>query len=147
MTSLSKKTFEWPVRVYYEDTDAGGIVFYGNYLRYYERARTEWLRSLGIEQTLYRETTGNIFVVRHADIDYIQVAQLDDLLIITAELTEYRRSMFVLQQNVYKQTAKGPLLINSAKITMVTVKQNTEGQFKPVAVPDFIAALLPPLPR
>ena len=67
--------FTWPVRVYYEDTDAGGVVFYANYLRFMERARTEWLRSLGFEQNVLRERDGVLFAVRRAEVDYVRPAR------------------------------------------------------------------------
>jgi acyl-CoA thioester hydrolase len=70
--------FELPLRIYWEDTDAGGIVFYANYLKFFERARTEWLRSLGIGQQALREATGGIFVVSEANLKYHRPARLDD---------------------------------------------------------------------
>ncbi|MBP6967358.1 MAG: YbgC/FadM family acyl-CoA thioesterase, partial [Brachymonas sp.] len=73
-----------PVRVYWEDTDAGGVVFYANYLKFFERARTEWLRRLGLNQHTLREQTGGMFVVSSAQIKYHQPARLDDLLTVTA---------------------------------------------------------------
>jgi acyl-CoA thioester hydrolase len=91
--------FVHPVRVYWEDTDAGGIVFYANYLKFFERARTEWLRSLGIEQSRLRESTGGIFIVSSTSVRYLQPARLDDELRVTAELQESgRASMTIAQQ-------------------------------------------------
>ena len=91
--------FEWPVRIYWEDTDAGGIVFYANYLKFFERARTEWLRSLGIGQQQLREQTGGIFVVTDARLRYLRPARLDDELIVTAHLQEAgRASLTIVQQ-------------------------------------------------
>ena len=75
-------TFEFPIRVYWEDTDAGGIVFYANYLKFFERGRTEWLRSLGLEQRQLRESTGGMFVVSEARLRYHQPARLDDELLL-----------------------------------------------------------------
>ena len=80
--------FHWPVRVYWEDTDAGGIVFYANYLKFFERARTEWLRSLGLEQQRLREQTGGVFVVSETALRYQRPARLDDLLQISARVTD-----------------------------------------------------------
>ena len=71
--------FTFPIRVYWEDTDAGGIVFYANYLKFFERARTEWLRNLGVEQQKLRDDVGGMFVVTHAEINYLQPARLDDV--------------------------------------------------------------------
>ena len=69
-------SFEWPVRVYWEDTDAGGIVFYANYLKFFERARTEWLRSLGIEQHALKAETGGMFVVSETQVKYHRPAEI-----------------------------------------------------------------------
>ncbi|MES2482059.1 MAG: tol-pal system-associated acyl-CoA thioesterase [Pseudomonadota bacterium] len=92
-------SFEFPVRVYWEDTDAGGIVFYANYLKFFERARTEWLRSLGLRQSHLREETGGIFVVTETTVRYLHPARLDDELIVTARLeTSGRASMTIAQQ-------------------------------------------------
>ena len=79
-------TFSLPIRVYWEDTDAGGIVFYANYLKFFERARTEWLRSLGWNQQQLRDTDGGMFVVTHAQLEYLRPARLDDVLHVTAKL-------------------------------------------------------------
>ena len=92
------QTFRWPVRVYWEDTDAGGIVFYANYLKFFERARTEWLRSLGLEQQRLREQTGGLFVVTETALRYHRPARLDDLLQVSARVTELGRASMTLQQ-------------------------------------------------
>ena len=92
-------TFFWPVRIYWEDTDAGGIVFYANYLKFFERARTEWLRHLGVEQQALRDSTGGMFVVSATEVNYHRPARLDDLLQVSAEVTEIgRASMLISQQ-------------------------------------------------
>ena len=80
-----REVFRWPVRVYWEDTDAGGIVFYANYLKYFERARTEWLRAHGVGQQALRESTGLIFVVLDTQVAYRQPARLDDELLVSVE--------------------------------------------------------------
>jgi acyl-CoA thioester hydrolase len=90
--------FRWPVRVYWEDTDAGGIVFYANYLKFFERSRTEWLRSMGVEQQRVRESTGGMFVVVETSIRYHRPARLDDELIVTASLTESGRASLIIGQ-------------------------------------------------
>jgi acyl-CoA thioester hydrolase len=95
--------FSFRVRVYWEDTDAGGIVFYANYLKFFERSRTEWLRSLGIEQQQLRDSTGGMFVVAETSVRYLRPARLDDELIVTAELIETgRASMIIRQQALLK---------------------------------------------
>jgi len=89
--------------VYWEDTDAGGIVFYANYLKFFERSRTEWLRSLGIEQHSLREATGGMFVVTETSVRYLRPARLDDELIVTASLVEKgRASLIIAQQTLLK---------------------------------------------
>ena len=103
--------FQWPIRVYWEDTDAGGIVFYANYLKFFERSRTEWLRSLGIEQQSLKDSTGCMFVVTDATIRYHRPARLDDELIVTASMMQIgRASMIIKQQALLKteQTADRP---------------------------------------
>lgn len=95
--------FHWPVRVYWEDTDAGGIVFYANYLKFFERARTEWLRSLGLSQRALRDASGGMFVVADSHVKYHRAARLDDLLVVTVQLKEMgQASMTILQQTLLK---------------------------------------------
>ena len=90
--------FEHPVRIYWEDTDAGGIVFYANYLKFFERARTEWLRSLGLNQGELRERTGGFFVVSETSVRYLQPARLDDELLVTARLESGGRASLIIGQ-------------------------------------------------
>ena len=105
-----RAVFQWPIRVYWEDTDAGGIVFYANYLKFFERARTEWLRSLGIEQQRLKDCTGCMFVVTETNIRYHRPARLDDELIVTASLIETgRASMIISQQALLKTEQSGSL--------------------------------------
>ena len=99
--------FCWPVRVYWEDTDAGGIVFYANYLKFFERARTEWLRSLGIGQQALREATGGMFVVSATELQYHRPARLDDLLTVTAVARETGRASLTIAQAAWRQPADG----------------------------------------
>jgi acyl-CoA thioester hydrolase len=96
-------SFEWPVRIYWEDTDAGGIVFYANYLKFFERARTEWLRSLGVEQHALREQTGGMFVVSDTQLKYLRPAKLDDVLRVTAHLTQSGRASLVIKQQAWRR--------------------------------------------
>lgn len=90
--------FEWPVRIYWEDTDAGGIVFYANYLKFFERARTEWLRAQGFGQHNMREQTGGMFVVTGAELRYHRPARLDDELIVTAAVSEMGKASLTIEQ-------------------------------------------------
>ncbi|MDP3762137.1 MAG: YbgC/FadM family acyl-CoA thioesterase [Ramlibacter sp.] len=103
------KVFSWPVRVYWEDTDAGGIVFYANYLKFFERARTEWLRSLGIEQSRLRETTGGIFVVGQTSVRFHRAARLDDELLVTAAAQETGRASLIIAQQAFLKSSQEPL--------------------------------------
>ena len=96
--------FSWPVRVYWEDTDAGGIVFYANYLKFFERSRTEWLRSLGLEQQRLRQSTGGIFVVSESRLRYHRPARLDDELIVTAKMLEKGRASLIIGQSALLKT-------------------------------------------
>jgi acyl-CoA thioester hydrolase len=96
-----KATFTFPIRIYWEDTDAGGIVFYANYLKFFERARTEWLRSLGVEQQSLKDKSGGMFVVSETQIKYFSPARLDDLLEVTAQTSEAGRASLVLSQQAW----------------------------------------------
>ncbi len=93
--------FDHSIRVYWEDTDAGGIVFYANYLKFFERARTEWLRALGIGQHALREETGGMFVVSETAVKYYRPAKLDDQLRVTATLAEGGRASLVIAQQAW----------------------------------------------
>ena len=99
---MTPQVFEHAVRVYWEDTDAGGIVFYANYLKFFERARTEWLRALGIGQQNLREQTGGMFVVSETQVKYLQSAKLDDLLRITAQLQASGRASLTIAQQAWR---------------------------------------------
>jgi len=94
-------SFQFPIRVYWEDTDAGGIVFYANYLKFFERARTEWLRSLGVGQRELRETTGGMFVVGATSLRYHAAARLDDELLVTARVESAGRASLDLAQEAF----------------------------------------------
>ncbi len=92
------KNFNWPVRVYYEDTDAGGVVFYANYLKFFERARTEMLRAMGYEQDELIATEGIIFVVRSVQIDYLSPARFNEQLQVSAEVSEVKKASLTFEQ-------------------------------------------------
>ena len=99
--------FRYPVRIYWEDTDAGGIVFYANYLKFFERSRTEWLRAAGVGQQQLRELTGGMFVVSDAQLRYHRPARLDDELIVTAQLQETGRASLTIGQQALSKTVQG----------------------------------------
>jgi acyl-CoA thioester hydrolase len=100
--SADAPSFAWPVRVYYEDTDIGGVVYYANYLKYFERARTEWLRALGIHQFELAAAEDLAFVVRRAELDYRVAAKMDDLLIATVMPVEVKRASMWLEQRLVR---------------------------------------------
>lgn len=100
MTDDFTEEFNWQVRVYYEDTDAAGVVFYANYLRYMERARTEWLRNVGFEHEFLMQEHGILFVVKNLTMNYIKPGRLDDLLTISSRLLTRRGASLTFQQSI-----------------------------------------------
>ena len=122
--------------MYYEDTDFGGVVYYANYLRYFERARTEWLRSLGIEHQALAREAGLQFVVRRAEIDFLRGARLDDELEVTVEITERKRTWLMLRQQALR--AGEPMA--SALVQAACVRC---ADFKPAPLPAALIARLP----
>ena len=100
MTS-SATAFSHPIRIYWEDTDAGGIVFYANYLKFFERARTEWLRHLGFGQQMLRDESGGMFVVSETAVKFHAPARLDDTLVVTAELHNGGKASMTIAQRAY----------------------------------------------
>ena len=139
-TAASERTnFSWPVRIYWEDTDAGGVVFYANYLKFFERARTEWLRSLGIEQQGLRASTGGMFVVSETNIKYHLPAHLDDQLLVTARVLELGRAcMTIAQQARLGSPANGPVLCEAT----IRIGWVTGTPFKPTRIPQTILEAL-----
>jgi acyl-CoA thioester hydrolase len=104
--------FTWPVRVYWEDTDAGGIVYYANYMKFMERARTEWLRALGIDQARLKEEHGRLFVVVDVEAHYRKPARYGDELHVTCRVHETSRASLTLDQEVYRDAVGGELLLD-----------------------------------
>lgn len=102
-STTTSPSFCWPVRVYWEDTDAGGVVYYANYLKFFERARTEWLRSMGLEQHALRASSGGVFVVSEAAIKYHRSARLDDALTITVRLQQAGKASVVFVQQAWRE--------------------------------------------
>ena len=131
--------FHWPVRVYYEDTDAGGIVFYANYLKFFERARTEWLRATGVGQQLLLETHGVIFVVKSATVDYHAPAQLDDELKLTVVVRRLGRASVQFSQEAWRTNGDKPELLATGEIKVGCVDANT---YRPSVIPDEVAKKL-----
>ena len=123
------------MRVYYEDTDFGGVVYYANYLRYFERARTEWLRTLGIDQQRLAREQGLQFVVRRAEIDFLRGAKLDDELSITVECIETKRTYLWLRQ----RALRGAEPMAAARVQAACVRRD---DFRPAPLPAALAAQL-----
>lgn len=105
MSALPPAPFEHPIRVYWEDTDAGGIVFYANYLKFFERARTEWLRALGFGQQALRAQSGGMFVVSETTVKYHAPARLDDTLVVTAQLQSGGKASLTIAQRACLRSA------------------------------------------
>jgi acyl-CoA thioester hydrolase len=127
--------FRHAVRVYWEDTDAGGVVFYANYLKFFERARTEWLRSFGVEQHTLRERTNAIFVVSDTALRYLRPARLDDLLDVTVSLRESGRASMTIVQQAWR----GSELLAEGDIRIGCVDAGT---FRPCRIPAPLQAHL-----
>lgn len=128
--------FGFPLRVYWEDTDAGGIVFYANYLKFMERGRTEWLRALGYHQQTLREQAGGMFVVSETAIKYHQPARLDDALWVTAQLQEAGRvSLTIAQQVLLRRAGLPDTLLAEGTIRIGWVDVAT---LKPARIPASI---------
>ncbi len=127
--------FEHGLRVYWEDTDAGGVVFYANYLKYFERARTEWLRALGIEQQALRERCGAIFIVSDTALRYLRPARLDDWLRINVAVSEIRSASMRLTQQAWCASA----LLCEGQIRIGCVDA---ASFKPRRIPIEITSKL-----
>ncbi|EEO28111.2 tol-pal system-associated acyl-CoA thioesterase [Oxalobacter paraformigenes] len=126
-------SFSWPVRVYFEDTDAGGIVFYGNYLKFYERARTEWLRSMGIGQQFLKDEYRILFVVKNVSVDYKRSAVLDDCLQVTTGISRMKGASLEFEQAVWREDT----LLSTATVKVVCVGMDN---MKPAPIPGDIAA-------
>ncbi|WP_244847190.1 tol-pal system-associated acyl-CoA thioesterase [Caballeronia sp. SL2Y3] len=129
--------FEWPIRVYYEDTDAGGIVFYANYLKFFERARTEWLRACGIDQQRLAESDGIVFVVKRTSVDYSAPARLDDVIRVVSRIGRLGRASVDFHQEAWRDG----VLLASGEIRVASVDR---ASIRPAGIP---AAVLDGLRR
>lgn len=127
---MPDQVFIWPVRVYYEDTDSGGVVYYANYLKYMERARTEYLRASGFEQTALAADHGVMFVVRRVSIEYHKPARFNDELIVTSRVTQLGRCRIVFRQAI----ERGEMLV-SGEVDVACVSATT---FKPAKIPSSL---------
>lgn len=131
----SVSQFVWPVRVYYEDTDGGGVVYHANYLKFMERARTEWMRSFGFEQTELRTEMGVIFVVRGLKIQYRRPACFNDQLTVITKLVKAGRSLLEFEQTIQRYANQQTEQLTAAMVEVVCVDA---AQFKPASIPTSI---------
>jgi tol-pal system-associated acyl-CoA thioesterase len=129
-----KPVFTWPVRIYWEDTDAGGIVYYANYLRYMERARTEWVRSQGISQAALAADPGVLFTVVEAQVKYLAPAKLEYALVVSCEPTLEGRVSVAFRQRVYRDSLDGELLAEGS----IRVACVATGSLRPRRIPDLM---------
>ena len=125
------KVFSWPVRVYFQDTDAGGVVYHSSYVNFMERSRTEWLRTFGYSNAGLMKELGVVFVVRSLKLDYLKPALLDDMVNVTSKVKEIGRSRITLLQSVLR----GDEVLTEGEVHLVCVDVKT---FKPVSVPDVL---------
>lgn len=125
--------FIWPVRVYYEDTDAGGVVFHANYLNFLERARTEFLRTKEVVQTDLTNKQQIVFVVRSISIDYLKSAKLDDLLEVSSEITQLKKASLLFEQTINRDS----VMLCKALVSVVCVDSQT---MRPKLIPDDLIA-------
>jgi tol-pal system-associated acyl-CoA thioesterase len=135
LSSMVNSEFSWPVRVYYEDTDAGGIVYNANYLKFLERARTEWLRQLGVEQDHLLQLDV-AFVVRHIDIEFRNAARFNQLLTVSCRVTQLKRASMVFTQAIVDEHNR---IIVSAEVTIACVRVSV---MKPIAIPEDVSGVI-----
>jgi len=138
---MSAQQFE--CRVYFEDTDAGGVVYNANYLKYYERARTEYLRGLGYEQDELL-AKNIVFVVRHIDIDFVRAARFNEILLVESRIEELKKASLLFVQSIYacgtgREQSSQKRLVNQARVKVVCVSAN---EFRPTAIPTEIYQVL-----
>jgi acyl-CoA thioester hydrolase len=131
--------FSWPIRVYYEDTDAGGVVYHSQYLNYMERARSEWLRHLGFVQSTMREQFGIIFVVRQMQIQFIKPARFDDALQVQTSLIKCSGASLQFQQSIQREGRD--LIAAQVEVVCVDIQQ-----FKPCRIPAAMLNIFQAIP-
>ncbi|WP_326536503.1 tol-pal system-associated acyl-CoA thioesterase [Pseudorhodoferax sp.] len=136
---MRTEAFHFPVRVYWEDTDAGGIVFYVNYLKFFERARTEWLRARGIGQRALKDETGGMFVVSDTQVRYLQPARLDDELLVTVRVERFGAASLLLAQQVLAGSVPGGPVLCEGSIRIGWVQADT---MRPARIPPSVLNVL-----
>lgn len=132
---MKNKQFIWPIRVYYEDTDAGGVVYYANYLRFFERARTEMLRAMGYEQDELLANESIIFVVRSVQVDYLRSARFNEQLQVSAEIISVNKASLSFDQII----TRGDDVLCTSEIRIACLDANT---MRPKAIPENLLELL-----
>jgi acyl-CoA thioester hydrolase len=128
---MTEKAFEWPIRVYYEDTDAQGVVYYANYFRFLERARTEWLRSLGVDQVRMMQVERRIFVVVSTHAEFVAPARFNDEIVATATLGALSRATFDIEQKIFRGNV---LLLRSGVKVALLDADSMKPQRVPIAL-------------
>jgi acyl-CoA thioester hydrolase len=144
--ALARAHFRHSVRIYWEDTDAGGIVFYGNYLKFMERARTEWLSSLGFGQEAMRQSGEGMFIVADTQLRYLKPARLDDRLTVTVSVCEVGRASIVFEQSVWRDhtlLTQGRVRIGWVQGRPAQAGTDTDLELRPGRIPSRILAVLP----
>jgi acyl-CoA thioester hydrolase len=134
----SPGTFSWPVRIYWEDTDAGGIVYYANYLKFMERARSEWLRSVGVEQDILHREQGLMFVVVDAETHFLKPARYGELLQVSCDVAEARRASLTFRQNIVRGASRDAGAVEVLVTGQVRVACLDARKFRPRALPDEV---------
>jgi acyl-CoA thioester hydrolase len=135
---MTWRGFIWPVRVYYDDTDAGGVVYHTQYLRMMEHARTEWLRSLGFEQDELRRDQGRIFVVVRLEIDYLRPAFFNEKLAVTVQIKERTPASLLFHQKIHRRDDQGLLLCEAeVKVACVNVDNLRPSKLPPLLVAEL----------
>lgn len=138
-TSPEDYPFSWPVRVYYEDTDTGGVVYYANYLKFYERARTEALRHIGFSQEQLKQDANLLFVVSSVQANYKRPAVLDDELTVFVRIAKMARTYLVFEQKIVSNNAETGVLLNTASVKVACVQGDS---YRPKALPSGLAEKL-----
>jgi len=131
MSIKNENVFLWPIRIYYEDTDGGGVVYHTNYIKFMERARTEWLRNLGFEQDELRDRNGVIFAVRSAQVDYFLPAKFNDELMVSSRVIKKGKASIIIEQEVMR---KSQILCKG----IIKVGTLDDKNFRPKAMPESL---------
>lgn len=138
MSTENDNLFLWPIRIYYEDTDAGGVVYHTNYIKFMERARTEWLRHLSVEQDELRSNDGVIFAVRSVQADYYAPAKFNDELIISSKVIKKGKASITIEQEVNRKPKDETNIVETLCKGIVKVATLDSESLRPKAIPDYL---------